>query len=405
MKTPTLDNPIFDTVLSFLRTSLWGPERFPPHLPEHPNWNEVYEELRQQAVPHLCVDFLAQGNPEQNMLYTTNAAKNMMRFYRIMQEQQSVCHMFQDAGIPCAVVKGAAAALNYPQPFNRSMGDIDLLIHPEYFDSACKLLEQTAQFIGENFRHREYKRNKVVIELHRAFATFREDHKRNLFDQRIFGAISVAECSSIENFTFFRLPDIENGLILLMHIDVHLENGLGIRQIIDWMMYVDKHLNDEVWHADFAPFLRQLEREKLAVTVTRMCQIYLGLRTDITWCNGADEALCARLMNHIFSQGNFGRKRESGANRAAAVIQISVNLPAFFRVLQHRGLINWNAAKKYPILRPFAWLYQLLHYIVCGLKSGHPIQFLTHASREARSHSLLFSDLGVSHLAEEGKVK
>lgn len=27
--------------------------------------------------------------------------------------------------------------------------------------------------------------------------------------------------------------------------------------------------------------------------------------------------------------------------------------------LQYGGLCRWNAAKKYPILRPFAWFYQI----------------------------------------------
>ena len=30
-----------------------------------------------------------------------------------------------------------------------------------------------------------------------------------------------------------------------------------------------------------------------------------------------------------------------------------------FKRLQAGGLCRWNAVKKYPILRPFAWIYQI----------------------------------------------
>ena len=40
--------------------------------------------------------------------------------------------------------------------------------------------------------------------------------------------------------------------------------------------------------------------KELAVCVTRMCQMYLGLTDkDINWCNSADEMVCHNLMDYI----------------------------------------------------------------------------------------------------------
>jgi hypothetical protein len=39
-----------------------------------------------------------------------------------------VISILQDAAIPVAVLKGAAAAMNYPHPEYRSMGDIDISV-------------------------------------------------------------------------------------------------------------------------------------------------------------------------------------------------------------------------------------------------------------------------------------
>ena len=168
--------------------------------------------------------------------------------------------------------------------------------------------------------------------------------------------------------------------MLLEHISLHLEEGLGLRQILDWMLYADKVLDDQLWQDAFAPLLRELGLETLALTVTRMCQMYLGLRTDITWCAGADEMLCQYLMEYIFKQGNFGRKLQRGANRAVIVLDATKDLRTLFRILQYEGCKNWKAVSRFPILKPFAWLYQLLRYFIKGLRTKNPLAFLRNAA-------------------------
>lgn len=167
-------SPVFDQVLSLLRSALWGEERFPYQAPQDVSWGEITRELKQQTVQFLPIDLLARENPAKSQHYIAAAATNMLRWYKIMQEQQELCVLLSAAGIPCATVKGAAAAIFYPQPSNRLLGDIDLLVNPADFDRACRLLSKDAEFLGENFRHREYRRNNVVVEIHRSFSTLRD---------------------------------------------------------------------------------------------------------------------------------------------------------------------------------------------------------------------------------------
>ncbi len=399
-----IDSIIYNEVFSLLRSALWGEERFPYQAPENANWEEVYKELKAQTVQCLPLDILVRENPAASRQYIAAAGKGMMRWYHIMAEQQEICRMLQAEGIACAVVKGASAACYYPQPNNRMMGDIDLLVPPADFDRACSLISEGAEYLGENSRHTEYKRNNLVVEVHRGFAIFHNSEKNGRFDQRVFGALGASEPVTIDGYTFFRLPAVENGLTLLEHINNHLQNGLGLRQIVDWMMYVDQELSDEVWERDFKPFLRTLEREKLAITVTRMCQMYLGLREDITWCAHADEALCQELMEYILYQGNFGRKNETGSNCATNVISVSRSPLALLRILQQRGCINLEAEiARWPFLRHFAWLYQIGRYIRKGLTTEHPIQFLRTAVQRSKPQNSLLEKLGVSRIEEEGQ--
>lgn len=399
---PHTSSPVFDTVLSLLRSAIWGESRFPFHAPEDTDWEAVYKELKMQTVQHLPVDILAREDPQKKQLYTANTVRNMMFWYKIMQVQQDLCQQLQAAGIPCAVVKGAAAACYYPQPSKRVMGDIDLLVHPEDFDRACQVLSEGAEYIGENHRHKEYRKNGIIFEIHHAFATLRNANKNSVLDTYLFSAITAAEEAAIDSYSFRKLSSAPNGLSLLLHIDVHLESGLGLRQIIDWMMFVDREMTDELWYNNIEPMLNQLERKKLAVTITRMCQIYLGLRDEIAWCKDADEQLCRKLMEYILTQGNFGRKSHKRLNRMISVIDASKNGISFFKILQQRGCLNWKATIRYPFLKKFAWLYQIIRYLYFGLRTEHPIQLLRKASSNLDSKTSLMEALGASRMSLEG---
>lgn len=392
---------VSETVLAILRTGLWGEARFPfTPLPEA-DWEAVYTELCHHAVQQLPVDALVKADPAHRQKYLQHTFQRVSKWYQLMKEQQAVFELLRHAGIPCAVIKGAAADIYYPQPLNRAMGDVDLVVKPEDFDRAHQLLRGGAEYIGENYRHIEFRKNGTVIELHRAFGTFRDETRNALIDGWIFGAIDRAEIGSIENHIFPMLPKKENGLVLLTHINVHLENGLGLRQIIDWMMFADRELSDDCWHTEFAPWVRQLGLETLAVTVTRMCQIYLGLREDITWCKAAEADLCGDLMAHILSQGNFGRKLPKGFNRTVNTLNTAKNLPALFRALQRRGCINWSAIQKRPWLKPFAWIYQIFRYIRRGIQLEHPLRHIRNAFAKEHQQDTLLDRLGVSRMKEE----
>ena len=399
-QTRQIGSPVYDQVLALLRSALWGEERFPYQAPQDVEWKDIIQELKNQTVQYLVIDLLIRERPEKADGYFAATAKNMMRLCNLLEVQQTLCQQLSEAGIPCVVVKGAAAAVAYPQPNNRLIGDIDLLVKPEDFETACQLVSRDARFLEENHRHREYKMQDMIVEIHRTFSTLNDPQKRELSDQRIFGGIDAGKIAWLDDYSFRCLPHTEHALVLLEHISLHLEGGIGLRQILDWMMLADKVLDDRAWNAEFAPIVRELGLETLAVTVTRMCQMYLGLREDITWCNDADEMLCQELMEYVLKQGNFGRKLQKGSNRAVTLLGAN-DLRTFFRILQYYGCSNWKAVKRYPILKPFAWLYQLVRYIIQGLRTKHPIQFLRTATKRAKTKGDFLEALGVRRKSEE----
>lgn len=63
--------------------------------------------------------------------------------YRCYEEQlQSVWKVLQEKDLKVILFKGWAAAQNYPQPFERNLGDIDLAVAPEDFAETVRFLKR-----------------------------------------------------------------------------------------------------------------------------------------------------------------------------------------------------------------------------------------------------------------------
>lgn len=394
----TLTGEVQNTVLALLRSSLWGIERFPFESLPGINWKNVYTELHNQAVAPLCADLLGDIDPENTISYIQSAARNIRLWHDLAKQQEQICQDLENTGISCAILKGCSAARYYSEPERRNMGDIDLMVLPEDFDRAREYFQSDWIFDHVDSRHATFRRNHTVVELHRHFSSFRSQELRDFLDNAIYEDVKARIRCTLGRYTFPTLSRKTNGLVLLTHINSHMEKGLGLRQIIDWMMYVDQELDDDFWNSDFAQAARHIRLEKLAVTVTRMCQMYLGLREDITWCRGADEELCKDLLDHTFRQGNFGRKLPQKINLAIGVLSTGRNIPGFLREMQRRGMITWPAAQKHRFLRPFAWLYQIIRYIRLGSQKKHPIKYALQAIKTEKKQGSLLDRLEVSRM-------
>ena len=386
-------NQTQQTVFALLRASLWG-QAFSPD--PDTDWDAVWTELQVQTTDTLCAEALVQADPKNRLRYLQSIARRVSFWFRLMAEQKKLCALLAEEEIPCAVLKGAAAAQHYPQPTYRVMGDVDLIVPTKDCDRAGQLLEAKGCKLlnRDNFRHMEFSSQGIVIELHKSFSILKNQYGLQV-DQTISAALSRAEQVNLEGFSFPVLPALENGMVLLEHINQHMEKGLGLRQIIDWMLYVDACLDDSLWQTEFQALARSIGLETLAVTTTRMCQLYLGLGSHITWCQNADPALCRQLMVYLLEQGNFGRKRGTDHNKTAAVLNSARNFPNLLCQLHRYGRHNWEAAAKYPILIPFSSFYQAFRYARYGLSRENPFRSLAEDLRNSRELNTFFQQLGV----------
>ncbi len=371
-----------EKLFNLIKQSLWNTETVCAV-----DW-PVFEEMKKQALAALPAGILSRLDMPDDLRTAWQAAVYQQIAYNVNYRRAQA---ELPLAVPYAILKGVTAAQYYPHPEYRAMGDIDIITRREDYQATCASLLAAGYAESpdhDNGRHRAFLKNGITVEVHAYFASLNDPRQAQYLDDLIIESITPSHV----------LPDPVNGLVLLEHISQHLENGLGLRQIIDWMMFVHQCLPDENWAA-FAENARRIGLEKLAVTTARMCEIYLGL-PERKWCEGADRALCTQLMEYVLSCGNFGNKRADDSSIGENVFVFARTPKAAFKLLQQRGLVNWSAAKKHPALRPFAWIYQAGRYIKRGLGRDHASKKLKTEYEAAKRRNDMLNALGVKREAK-----
>ena len=369
-----------EKVMNLIRYSFWGDDC--PEIDQ-----DTYKEMMRQTIVALPASKL-EGCVSDQILFQTWKKAILQQFF----SYHNYIHLQDNLPItvPYVILKGTAAAQYYPHPEYRVMGDIDIMTKREDFDTACKELLENGYKIKKSLnREIGFVKNGIMIELHRYYASLNDPEQAAYLDNLILDNINSTQL----------LPDDINGLTLLEHINQHLENGLGLRQIIDWMMFVDKCLQDEKWPA-FCEMAERIGMSKLAIAVTRMCEIYFGL-PERQWCAGADEKVCHKLMDYIYSSGNFGNKQNDDTSSQSVQTMYKIySLSSLFKVLQDSGVHNWKLAQRKPFFRRFAWLYQIGHYIVKGFGRKDAITQLRSEHLAVQERKELFDAIGVKQLSK-----
>lgn len=358
-------------------------------------WKSVYQECRLHGIVALTYECVTQYCSDQKHIdqWLRDAAQQVARYYTLMEEQKQL--LLLAGKLQPVIIKGAAAAYYYPNPECRQMGDIDLVILKDNAESGKILLDgYDYKFLEENRRHFSFGRHGALIELHRRNTDTIEQTE---WYDRMDYVVSKAEKVQEVEISGYQVPifdDVWNGLIILTHLLHHMAGGIGLRQLIDWRMFADKYLADDYWERSFLPLVKELKIVDYTKIVTRTCQIYLGLRDDITWCQDIEPEICARLIQYVMDQGNFGNKADYN-NQSMDVIVRSSGIKKLFINLQRQGSYNWKILKKYPRLTPFAWLYQGIRYIRRGCKQKISLRELKREKDIRKEIDDLFRGMGL----------
>ena len=383
-----LFEPAVQETFSVIKHSLFN---FPLDLNAISDRNALYSEMEKHTIIGLFPVELTQCDAELKKERYQIIYSNMKK----CAEQTRALNLLQSNGISSVIIKGSAVAMYYPHPELRMMGDIDLLVTPSDYNRTIEVLindgykKSNLQNRDNQRRHMELFKNGIEIEIHCALLDLR------LQDSTMFVTygINQKQKKQIGSNVFYTLPENMNGLVLLSHIRHHLRTGIGLRQIIDWMLYANSRLSKTLWENSFAEETEKLGLRDFTMVLTKMCVMYLGLpRNSVSWCESADSDLCTIMMREIMRSGNFGRSDMSLRRRISKGLSYKLRVRTFFRVLQNEGMKNKTISNR-RYLQHFAWLYQGFLIIKTLISENRSEREITR--NQVRERELLFEKLDI----------
>lgn len=359
------------TPLPLIRASLWG--KYIGGVTQ-----ADYDEMKHHAIVALPASMLTSVCISSDLYQKwKNDIVKQIAYNERCRYAQSMLPLT----IPYVILKGTSAAQYYKNPDYRTLGDIDIMIKPEDEETACEMLlkngyrETTNVNEVPEYGQRSFAKYGIIVDVHFSVAALNDADKSQKFDALVIRYINDTHV----------LPDLINGLIILQHINQHLQEGIGLRQILDWMMFVDKCITDEKWK-DLHQYLTEFGLDNLAVIITRMCEIFLGL-SEHPWSKSANEQLCTKLIQYILSCGNFGRKKSIEEKKTYYRSFKYTHPIKAIKELQHKGSKEWKAAR-IPILKYFAWMWKGSQYV-------KDIPFMMNHHRTIQSREKMLEELGV----------
>ena len=391
---------VSQAVLALLRGALWGEEAV---YPADTDWQAVTKELQAQAIMGVIAGSdIPECVPAQTRAqWESLALLQGSRFYQLLHQQDQLLTLLAKNDIPLVILKGMAAAMYYPAPEMRSMGDVDFLVPREQVEKAYELMLANGYTLyyekDANNKHIIFSKAEARFELHRYFGIFDSVDKMKYMDGILQNGLQNIKWISCAESRFPILPPLANGLVLLEHAAGHFRDGLGLRHMVDWMMYVHSCLTDAFWQQDFYPTAQALGLDVFAKTLTKMCQIYLGLPQTMHWCESADTKACDQLMDYVLEQGNFGGKQTDFSSKVERVLSDKRSLVGWLRQIQESGMCHWEAAKRYAVLKPFAWLYGGCRYACLALGRKQAIAHLWQEKNISNQRNNLAKSVGLNY--------
>lgn len=339
------------------------------------DWEKLAVLAKENSVIGILYEILKGYDkiPEAVMKTVDYYSKKLCRRnYKFLVIFEKVKAAFEKAGIQFCIMKGFAAAQDFPVPDVRKLSDLDILLpDPEALPKAKQVLEaigfttQEEQYANHHLCMREP--GGKLIEIHNMLAEPFDDAKVNAYLEKL-----VPECRNhivvkeIMDVDIPVLTDAYHAFELLMHMLQHfLLAGFGIKMLCDWVVLWNRGLSEE----DRKQYMELVEKSRVkgfSDAITRVCIRYLGLKRDnVLWMGLYDGKLSREELDaeteeftaDLFEAGEFGKvKGRMVALRGNGLFD-------YVREFHHQMHINFPKAGKCFLLWPVLWVITLVRFL------------------------------------------
>ena len=301
-------------------------------VPSDEEWQALYQMAKEQSLLGVLFHGIQRANLhfDQDLLLKWYSVSEQIKLENLHTNKAAVklTRFFAKKGFRTCILKGQSNLQNYPDPYIRTSGDIDVWVE----GGQEKVLPFAQRYVPADYlccyHHIEFKpMGDIEIEVHYRPSFMNSPiHNRRL--QRWFTHKADGQFShQVE------LPDgvgrictptnVFNRIFQMAHISNHFfHEGIGLRQILDYYFVLQQGFTDEERQHD-ERLLKHLGLYKMATAVMFVLRDVLCLEPRLMIVP-ADERLGRFLLDEILQAGNFGqydRRVEQEQGRLAKNVQ------------------------------------------------------------------------------------
>lgn len=338
---------ICDCILALIGSALTGKACEVPH---DTDWVSVFKASYQHKILPIVYYGIINSSLEFDAkeIFLDNTLISAYNQHVQLLAYEEISKKFAKNSIDHIPLKGAVVKDLYPKSEMRVMGDIDILVKEDSYDSACAVMEKlgyTKGDVTENVTAYVKKPN-LCFEIHKHLVS-NEDTD---YADYLYGVWDRALATDKEHI--YKLSNEDLLIFIFLHLTKHYKlGGIGFRQLVDIHIIRTKinGLNIDYIKKNFA---------ELGVLKFFENIIYM---LDVWFENAPNNKISEFLTKQIYTSGAYGSvKRGDAAIALKNIINNGSSNNSFKKVISIAFLPLKNMKDVFPILNKMPFLLPVM---------------------------------------------
>ena len=189
---------------------------------------------------------------------------------------------WKQQGCRVMVMKGQANGVFYPKSDHRNPGDIDCYLFENYARGNEIARQEGANVDDSWYKHSVISYKGETFENHQYFVHTRDGKRGKKLNQKLVEPLKdKSEEKRVIPGTVVEMPPVQwTAMFLTYHACAHfISEGLRLKQILDWAMFLKAHQNDVDWNV-FYVFCARNHLGRFADALTQIATKYIGIRIE-----------------------------------------------------------------------------------------------------------------------------
>ena len=307
---------------NILKSSLWSTAVAVPQ--DFDEWGKVFALAKAQSVLGLVANAVL-SDAEAARRIPADAQKRLKAFLMSNMATHSmlnntlirVVSLLDEAGVRSVLLKGQGLARNYPVPELRQCGDIDLYVGEENYLKSCELIGAIASWKEpveerETVKHYDVMVDGITVEIHKYSdvnaSAYYDAIYQKYSDEGLSSGLRVMDFAGISVNT---PADTFNAFYIFNHLWHHfLTSGVGLRQFIDWMLFLHRH-GSAIELTKLKAMLEDMDLMKPWKAFGCILVEELGLPSEeFPFYDPGCSSKKNSILTRVLQEGNFGKERD-----------------------------------------------------------------------------------------------